>query len=225
MKKVFLLTISFGILSGLFISDAFAISRRDNEPNALPPTSIVQQSRNDEQLNDAIYQHQKRYYNRKSRTLGEKNIYYRMTKAAQERRAAHVKSSVDDALSREGDLTNWDSNNIRNFQQASFYRPNSKAVFRRCIVNYYFEGGDCSAEELKEGVIYSSTHRVDRVPNAFWTRDIEVINALRNIQRKMDSPEKVGAGQQRQRAIHKGSSSRSYVSPYTKTFFTPEDAE
>lgn len=221
MKKVFILTISFCFLSALLASDAFAITRRDNESDALPPTSIVQQSRNEEQLDDAIYQHQKRYYNRKSRTLEQKNLYYRMTKAAQARRMAHVKTSVDDALDREGELTNWED--TRSFQQSSFYRPNSKAVFRRCIVNYYFEGGNCSSEELKEGLIYSSTHKVNRVPNAFWTRDIEVINALRNIQRKMESPEKIGAGQQRQRAIHKGSSARSYISPYTKTYFTPDE--
>lgn len=204
----------------LFTDSSFALVNNVNDKKSVPVSSVIQKGRNLQKLNKSIYLHQKQYYNKKSSTLDEKNIYYRMTRAAQARKAGHVGSHATE-MNREGALTDWEK--TREFQQSSSFRPNSKAVFRRCIINYYFEGGNCSSDELKEGLIYSSQHTISRIPNTFWTRDIEAIRTLRDVQRKMTKPEQIGAGQQRQRAIHNGDSSRSYTSPFTKTYFNPED--
>ncbi len=212
-KTAFLTLILLGLSTNVYLVEA------QNKTPQLSPTSIIQQSRNKKALNNSIYLYQKRYHQQKEETLADKNLYYTQLRAAQARRAGHV-GSHRYSVPRTGALTDW--SNTQRFAQPSIERANSKSVFRRCIINYYFEGGNCSTQELQEGVIYGSQHTVNTIPTTFWTRDIQVINELRDMQRQMKSSDPIGAGQQRQRAVHNGDSSRNFTSPYTKPVFTPE---
>lgn len=222
MKKTLIVPVIALCFAPFFVQDVSAEAELNIDGKDIPVGSSLHQSRLQKNLEKAIKTRQKSYYNARMRTRDEKNIYYMATKASMARRAAHVEHSTDDAISREGALTNW--RDVRTFQEPNAYRPNAKAVFRRCVVNYYFEGGACTPEEMKQGLVYSSTHEVNNVQNAFWTRDMETINRVRDIQRNLPTWRKVGAGQQGlMRNDRSGDTSRDFLSPFTKRYFNPED--
>lgn len=176
----------------------------------------------DEAINKAIQMRQKLYFIQKDETLEDKNSYVRLMRARIARRDANVQSSIDDGLSREGALDTRVG--IRTYQETNPIRTNAKQVFRRCAMNYYFEGGNCTPEELQKGVVYGSTHRVRTAQEAFWKRDMEAISQMRSLQRNLPSmKDAVPTGQQGiMRTETKGGVGREFLTPFTRWYFNPE---
>lgn len=209
------------VLFGFFFFPLASAQSLESD-ETVSPAMLQLRQQNQEALNKAIQLRQKRYYNEKEETREMKNTYYRATSAAFARRQAHIKTSVDDALVREGELTDWGSE--RTFQEGNTYRPNSKQVFRRCVVNYYYEGGACTPEDLMQGLAVGSEHKVKTVQDVFWKNDVEALNDVRNLQRNLPSWRRVGAGQQGvMRNDRFGDTSREYLSPFTRPYYDPQD--
>ncbi len=98
----------------------------------------------------------------------------------------------------------------------NYIRPNAKQVFKRRAINYYREGGYAGKRELKENVVYGSTHRVNIIPSSWFKRNAQieaVMQDIRDAQRNIGKSEQVPTGYQKT-TLRRGSSLRNFMSPY-----------
>ncbi len=106
----------------------------------------------------------------------------------------------------------------KEYSNVSYVRPNRKQTFRRRAINYYAEGGYAGKDELKEDVVYGSTHKVNIIPFMWMKRnsDLEdVTNDIRGAQRVIGKDEQVATGYQKM-TFRRGDSFRNFMSPYQR---------
>ena len=118
---------------------------------------------------------------------------------------------------RSGELTNYEG---RRSVNNGYYDAvnNSKRNFRRRAIDYYVDDGYADKEILKVG-IRSSEHRVKRIPDSYYNKglfDSDIKDRIRETQKALKSPDQVGAGQQRQRSLRKGSFYRGFYHPFIR---------
>ena len=166
-------------------------------------------------MNDAIYKRLLNLYNKYTvRNNDWKNLYNRNNRITEAKKANNVDSGTA-KVDRDGELNPVDYSG--SYNNPDYAGVNATQNWRRCAINYYVEGGTCSAEEMKQDLVYASTHKVDTVPDIFWKNDVAVINDIRQVQKMMESSPQIGAGQQVERTTTSVSPYRDVMgSPYQK---------
>ena len=213
MKKA--IFVSFILCTALSVFTTNAAT----DPTAKDTTSNVTSYSNQGQLflklNDAIYKRLLNLYNKHVvRNNDWQNLYNRENRLVEKQKNANVDSGTA-KLSRDGELNPVDYSG--SYNNPDYTGVNFIQNWRRCAVNYYVEGGKCTAEEMKQDLIYASTHKVETMPDTFWKQDVAVINDIRDVQRLMESSPQIGAGQQVERNDSKISPYRDVLgSPYQK---------
>jgi len=93
-----------------------------------------------------------------------------------------------------------------------------KRNFRRRAIDYYVDEGYADKTVLKQG-LRASEHRVKRIPDSYYNRglfDSDIKDRIRETQKALESPDQIGAGQQRQRSLRKGAYYRGFFHPFIK---------
>lgn len=202
MKKlIFVSFILFTALSVLTTQAAYDATATETTNNV---ASSPAQNKLFIQWNDAIYKRMfKLYMNQTVRTNEWKNLYNREERLVDKQKDASVDSGTA-KLNRDGALNPVDYSG--SYNNPAYAGVSAKQNWRRCAINYYVEGGNCSTEDMNQDLIYASTYKVETVPSIFWKQDVAVINDVRAVQRLLESSEQIGAGQQVQRAETKSTS-------------------
>jgi hypothetical protein len=214
MKKIYLLVLTFGIGIG---SVATVGAYAEKTLSDVSPHSYANKRSIQQKLNNAIWRRYrnvetKHYY----RNGVKKNRLYKETVHKLSKKERNVDERSTKVL-REGDFRNVPFYGERQeYSDPALIPNNPKRNLRKRSINYYVDGGDAGAEALRSGVIYGSQHRVNRsgVLNTLWKWDAEAINTIRNVQRQLYTPPKIGAGQQRSRAVNKADRTKGFYHPY-----------
>lgn len=218
MKKIFLLVLAFGIgMSYATTASAYA----EESDLKVSPYSYANKRSIQQKLNDAIW---RRYSNMETkhyyRNGVQKNRLYKEAVHKLSKKSGNVNERSTEAV-RDGELKNVPFYAERKESSNPALVPNNpKRNLRARAIDYYVEGGDAGSDALRSGLIYGSQHTINRngILNTLWRWDAETVNSLREVQRQLYSAPKIGAGQQRSRAINKADRTKEFFHPYM-----PED--
>ena len=213
MKNLSLFTFAFIFMSGT----TFAYTEHFEDGFENPVTTVAQKSANT-RLNDSIMDRRYNYMKNKIRDNAYKNRKNQFGRHLGGQKSIHVNDRSTQAK-RSGELEFVPYyNDVKEHSNVSYVRPNRKQTFRRRAINYYQEGGYAGKDELKQDVIYGSTHRVNIIPFKWFKRNNdleEVTSDIRGIQRNIGKDEQVATGYQKT-TFRRGSSTRNFMSPYQR---------
>jgi len=212
MKKFFLVSLTFGFGVASLHSVAHAYKAEDDVLTGTFRHELSIQQK----LNEAIEQRwglfKKKHFERNTE---QKTVPYMKATHEASEKDNNVQNNPNDITNRQGPLVTIPTYDERKLStDINYVRPNAKAVFKKRIIDYYVDGGDAGKSALQSDVIIGSQYRVPRYFPNWATSDPESLSALRDVQREINTPDKVGAGLQQMSSTRKGDFYRNFMHPY-----------
>ncbi|MBT3349108.1 hypothetical protein HN954_02445 [bacterium] len=222
MKKIAFLTLILGL--GFAVCTSTASAYKYEGPSVINTKSRSYKKDTQTRYLDALRARYDLSATKASQTIEDKNVYNQQAVHRIRKYISNV-NEVDTEVSRKGELQ--DRTGVVPVANIRFERPNAKQTFRARAIDYYVDGGEANEEAMAAGVIYGSTHKVNRNN---WVSDMykkqlgATILPVRDMIRVQEKQETVGNGQEGQISYKNraGNFYRNFWSPAMSTKWLEE---